>query len=58
MVDGKVGERPIEWIMEGMKGAQYLCDEGIACPLLLTSWGAIVNIHRNHDSGTKPLRSM
>lgn len=35
MVDGKAGKRPIEWIMEGMKGAQYLCDEGIATALLL-----------------------
>ncbi len=35
MVKGDTGDSPIERIQEGMKGAQYLCDEGIATALLL-----------------------
>ncbi len=37
MVNGDTGNKPIERIQEGMKGAQYLCDEGIATALLLAS---------------------
>ena len=35
MVNGDNGDSSIERIQEGMKGAQYLCDEGIATALLL-----------------------